>query len=61
MTSDYGGYGAILKEAQQIEEEERAKPIVDCPVCGTPLDKNARGEVNCPMGHYRASSDARPR
>jgi hypothetical protein len=57
--SDFGGLKGIVEEARQLEREERAKPLVDCPVCGTPLDKNSRGEVNCPMGHFRQSSDVR--
>lgn len=54
--SDFGGYGAILREARALDEAQRAKPLIDCPVCGEPLKENARGEVNCPLGHFRASS-----
>lgn len=59
--SEYGGYRAIIEEARKLEEQERVEPQVACPVCGTVLDVNARGAVNCPMGHYRATSNARPR
>jgi hypothetical protein len=50
---DWGGLRGILDEAKQLAEEERQRPEVACPLCGTPLDENARGEKNCPMGHYR--------
>lgn len=53
--SDYGGFGGIVKEAQAIAE--KPTPITACPLCGTVLDKNSRGQVNCPMGHFRAESD----
>lgn len=53
MTSDFGGLGGIVKEARQLKEEQRQHIDPDCPVCGTPLDVNSRGERNCPMGHYR--------
>ena len=41
----------ITQEAKAMRAEDKAKPIVDCPLCGTTLDK--RGElVNCPFGHF---------
>jgi Zn finger protein HypA/HybF involved in hydrogenase expression len=49
--SDFGGWGAIIKEAQSLVENP--PPELSCPKCGTPLDTNSRGEKNCPMGHYR--------
>lgn len=52
---------AIIKESRRIAEEDRAHPLVDCPVCGEVLQKNSRGAVNCPLGHYYATSDVRPR
>ena len=55
--SDFGGLGGIIKEAQALAEQQKSRPIVDCPVCGTPLQKNSRGQVNCPMGHFFAESD----
>lgn len=51
--SDYGGYRAIIDEAKQLDEERRREPLVTCPVCGTVLDENSRGEKSCPMGHGR--------
>ena len=54
--SDFGGFGAIVKEAQGLAAAEREKPLVDCPVCGEPLQKNARGQVNCVYGHFFAES-----
>lgn len=53
--SDYGGFGAIVKEAQKLAEMERVKPEVACPLCGSPL-QFARGLANCPMGHYRTQA-----
>lgn len=50
--SDYGGFGAIIKEAQAIADVER--PIVACPRCGTRLDVNKNGVKNCPLGHWRS-------
>lgn len=61
MTREWGGLGKIVEEAKQLDADEKARPLVDCPLCGTPLDKNSAGAVNCPMGHFRAPSDARPR
>lgn len=59
MTSDFGGLRGIVEEAKQLARDERAKPLIDCPVCGEPLDKNERGAVNCPLGHFYQSSDRR--
>lgn len=59
--SDYGGFGAIAREARALEREERAKARtpVDCPVCGEPLDVNPRGVRNCPHGHYQVRAGGR--
>lgn len=43
----------IKEEARQMAAEDKAAPLVDCPICGTVLDENSRGVVNCPMGHFR--------
>lgn len=51
--SDWGGLRGIIDEARELEREEKSRPLVDCPQCGTPLDVNSRGEKNCPMGHGR--------
>lgn len=58
MTRDWGGLGSIIEEARQLDEQERQQPLVDCPICGTPLDVNSRGMKNCPMGHFRAPAGA---
>lgn len=57
MKRDWGGYGALMDEASAIAAEERKKQPVDCPVCGTVLDYNARlNQLNCPMGHFRTTA-----
>jgi hypothetical protein len=55
---DWGGIGSVVSEARAIDKALAETPRVDCPVCGTPLDQNSRGAVNCPLGHYYR--DARP-
>jgi len=41
----------ITQEANQMLIDDREKPIVECPICGTTLD--VRGDVrNCPLGHW---------
>ena len=49
--SDYGGFGAIIKEARVLAENP--PPVVACPRCGTVLQTNSAGVKNCPMGHWR--------
>jgi hypothetical protein len=44
---------AITKEVRQIAEEDKRKPLLDCPNCGWPLEVNAKGVKNCPMGDFR--------
>lgn len=52
--SDYGGYRALRDQARAEAVAERSEPLVDCPVCGTPLERRARdGMANCPLGHFR--------
>lgn len=53
MPRDWGGLRGILDEARQLNEQ--ADREVACPRCGTPLDFNAMGLGNCPLGHYRQS------
>jgi hypothetical protein len=54
--TDFGGYRQIIEEARQLEQEQRAKPLVDCPICGAVLVySEKRGLVSCPMGHYRVA------
>lgn len=55
--ADWGGLGAIVKEAQKLAEEERVE--IACPKCGTPLDVNKVGVRNCPMGHWRSDDGSR--
>lgn len=57
--SDYGGFGRIVKEARTLEEQFKQTPIEACPLCGTPVQKNSRGQINCPFGHYFRESDQR--
>ena len=59
MSNDWGGFRAILDEARQIERDEKSRALVDCPVCGTPLDTNSRGQKNCPLGHFEAPAGAK--
>jgi len=42
---------AIIEQAKVGRLESEAA----CPICGTPLDVNAKGQKNCPMGCYRTS------
>ena len=56
---DWGGLRGIIDEARDLAREERDRVEVDCPLCGTPLDFNAHGEGNCPMGHYRTSASTK--
>lgn len=50
---DWGGYRKIADEARDASDDERRNPSPACPLCGTVLDVNARGQRNCPLGHYR--------
>ena len=43
---------AITQEAKQIAAEEKAKPLIDCPIDGTLLVSNGK-YLNCPMGNFR--------
>lgn len=55
MNRDWGGFRAIIDEANALAEEnrERERNPVDCPKCGALLQVNSRGERDCPMGHWR--------
>lgn len=53
-TSDWGGLGGIVAEARALDQDEKARPLIDCPTCGEPLQFNAAGEGNCVYGHYRS-------
>lgn len=57
---DWGGLRGIIDEARDIARDERERPLVDCPVCGTTLQKNERlQQLGCPLGHFRAPAGAR--
>lgn len=53
--SEWGGLGAIRREAAALDEEAERRGEIACPRCGTPLQFR-RGEGNCPMGHYRTTN-----
>lgn len=42
----------IKAEAREIKAADKAKPIVECPLCGEVLDE-LNGVVSCPWGHFR--------
>lgn len=46
-------YKSIADEAQALLAIEPELLKLACPKCGTPLDVNAKGVYNCPLGHYR--------
>ena len=46
------GLVAIYREAADIRREEKQRPLVECPLCGEPLDFRD-GIYNCPLGHFR--------
>lgn len=50
--ADYGGFGAIMREAAALAEAEKRRALVDCPLCGMALVVRD-GTGNCPMGHWR--------
>lgn len=54
--SDYGGFGAIVREAQTIAENPPKE--VACPRCGELLKFNPAGIGSCPFGHYRTNQGA---
>lgn len=56
MAREWGGLRGIFDEARVLDDELARAPLIDCPRCGTRLDVNARGERNCPMGHYRTTA-----
>lgn len=53
---DFGGLGGIVEEARELDEETANRPLIDCPICGTRLDRNSAGLANCPMGHFTTSA-----
>ncbi|MCJ7510769.1 MAG: hypothetical protein MUP14_07785 [Dehalococcoidia bacterium] len=44
---------AILQEARQMRAEDKERALVECPICGGPLDYRPRdGTYNCRMGYF---------
>lgn len=43
----------IALENQRLEEDASKRERQACPIDGTPLQRNAKGVLNCPMGNYR--------
>ena len=59
MTSDFGGLRTIVGEASALDAENAERPLLDCPICGTPLDVRARdGLKHCPMGHFETTAQS---
>lgn len=57
MTTDFGGLRSIVDEARALNTENAARPLRDCPVCGTPLEIRPRdGLRHCPMGHFETTA-----
>ena len=57
MTTDFGGLRGIVDEAKAIQDEVDARPLLDCPICGTPLQRRVRdGYGDCPMGHFETTA-----
>ena len=42
---------AITKEARQIRRADEQRPLVECPIDGTPLQFR-NGVADCPMGNW---------
>ena len=58
MSRDWGGLRAIVDEARELDATEAARPLVDCPICGTPLDIRPRdGLRHCEMGHFETTAE----
>ena len=51
-SSDWGGLGVIIDEADAIAAREAASPPTACPNHGDPLDRGPDGVLNCPLGDY---------
>lgn len=47
---------AIRQEAVEIRRADKAREVVDCPVCGELLQVNSRGVKNCPLGHFTTAA-----
>lgn len=53
---EWGGLRRIVEEAREISRQDKERPLVECPICGTRLQRNARGEADCPFGDYRTTA-----
>ena len=42
---------AIRQEARQLRRADEDRPLVECPIDGTPLQFR-NGVANCPMGNW---------
>lgn len=56
MSEGWNSLRGIIEESRADQIEIRNRPLVDCPICGAVLDRNAQGVANCPMGHYRTTA-----
>ena len=45
---------AIRQEARDLRRSDEERPLVMCPIDGTPLVFNSAGWANCPMGNFRS-------
>ena len=52
-TSGFETLRQIRKENAEAEERATKAGPVACPIDGMPLETNARGVRNCPMGNFR--------
>ncbi len=43
----------IIEENRRQQAEDARTPPVACPIDGTPLQVNGRGERNCPLGNFQ--------
>ena len=50
---------AIIDENRDTRRQELQEPPTSCPIDGTLLDENDRGELNCPLGNYKWPQDGR--
>jgi len=48
----------ITKEAKDIQRDERAKPLLECPYDGHVLEYR-NGIYNCPLGNFRTRKTTR--
>ena len=41
----------MLKDFRKIRQDDERRPLVECPIDGTPLEFR-NGVANCPMGNW---------